>query len=309
MDEFRAVIRSRRLHHPAMRRPKGGQVVADGFGMIICAYWDVIYLGGDSYAIRTCKHVGKDKGHGKYLGATHDGKVTCDAEEVLDMERWTIESTDKCYVSFKSCFGKYLCCDKDFRVTTDREECGLWEQWSILDNGFYLTTPSRMVYIRSCRNELFRKTDGLPALHYGLIEKLRINLYGNASNASRWSVFCIEEDKIALLNNFSQILSTNENGDIMCDRDGDYSLDRTQIWTVEQVEGASNGTIALKSVFGCYLTCDSRFSCFGPVKANSEHCIDDCTHWVFHTDPDRLTKAGAIVKDEILRKNYNDEYR
>ena len=117
---FSAIIRNRRVHHPSMRLRKDGEVVADGY-MDTYQCWDVIHLDAYSYAIR---HYSR----GKYLGATQDGKVTCNAEEVLDLERWKIESTDKGYVSFKSCFGKYLGCDKDYCMAADREECGLWEQ-------------------------------------------------------------------------------------------------------------------------------------------------------------------------------------
>jgi len=106
-----------------MRRREDGQVVADGF-TYNHVYWDVIHLDGDSYAIR--ERIKSRYFKGKYLGATHNGKVTCNAEEVLDLERWNIESTDKGYVSFKSCFGKYLGCDKDYCMATDRDECGLW---------------------------------------------------------------------------------------------------------------------------------------------------------------------------------------
>ena len=119
---YRAVIRNRRVHHPSMRLRKDGQVVADGF-LDTHVFWDVIHLDGDSYAIRNYSleylGPGKIKENGKYVGATHDGKVTCNAEEVLDLERWKIESTDKGYVSFKSCFGKYLGCDKDYCMVTD----------------------------------------------------------------------------------------------------------------------------------------------------------------------------------------------
>uniref|UniRef100_A0A7S0KBY8 Ricin B lectin domain-containing protein n=1 Tax=Leptocylindrus aporus TaxID=1398097 RepID=A0A7S0KBY8_9STRA len=307
---YRAVIRNRRVHHPSMRLRKDGQVVADEF-LHKHDLWDVIHLDGDSYAIRNYSleylGPGKIKENGKYVGATHDGKVTCNAEEVLDLERWKIESTDKGYVSFKSCFGKYLGCDKDYCMVTEREEYGLWEQWAIVDNTSILATPRRKVFILCCRNNFFREDDTLPALSCNKKEVFA-NHCAKSFDLYTWSVFCIEEDKIALQSHFGKFLTSRENGDIGCDGVGDFSTDKTQIWTVEQVEGASDGTVALKSVFGRYLMYDMRFSCFGIVHANGVHCNDDCTHWVFHNDPHCQAKAYAIVKDVILRKNYNMKY-
>jgi len=49
---------------------------------------------------------------------------------------------------------------------------------------------------------------------------------------------------------------------------------------------------------------DIRFSCFGFVKANGEHCNDACAHWVFQAGPTRHTKAEAIGKNEILYKDH-----
>jgi len=301
---FCAVIRNRRVHHPSMRLRNDGRVVADGFANRIIYYWDVIYLDGDSYAI-------KEHYDGKYLGATHDGTVTCNAEEVLDLERWKIENTDKGYVSFKSCFGKYLGCDKDYCMIADREECGLWEQWAIIDNNSRLATPCRGAFIFCCRNNFFREDNRLPALSCINEEEVFANHYGTSNGNDckcRWWVCCIEEDKIALKNDDEQFLTSRENGDIGCDGVGDFSSDKTQIWTVEQVGGASNGTVALRSLFGRYLMFDTRFSCFGFVKANGVHCNDDCTHWVFQNHLYNKTKAEAFVKDKIVSKHYNIKY-
>ena len=298
---FCAVIRNRRVHHPSMRLRNDGQVVADGFVYDFIHCWDVIHLDGDTYAI-------KSHSEGKYLGATHDGKVTCNAEKLLDLERWKIENTDKGYVSFKSCFGKYLGCDKDYCMATDREECGLWEQWAILDNSSILATPRRQLFILCCRNNFFRGDDTLPALCCDKKKEVFANHYGNSSLLYTWLVFCIEEDKIALQSQNGQFLTSRENGDIGCDGVGDFSSHKTQIWTVEQVEGASNGTVALRSLFGRYLMFDTRFSCFGFVKANGVHCNDDCTHWVFQNHLYNKTKAEAFVKDKIVSKHYNIKY-
>jgi len=60
--------------------------------------------------------------------------------------------------------------------------------------------------------------------------------YVNANCKWGWWVFCIEEDKIAIVNYDGQFLTCSNNGDVECGGDGDFSSDKTQIWTVEEVE-------------------------------------------------------------------------
>jgi len=218
-----------------------------------------------------------------------------------DNEQWKIEYTRKGYVSIKSCLNnKYLCADENFRVTANREHYELWEQWAIVDKPHFLTTPIREVYIRSCQQQLFCNNEGLPAL---APSNIKANCYGPADYSEKWHILCIDDNKILLKSDYG-FLSSDENGTKAI-----ISYE-SQPWTVVDVEGVSIPTVALKSKFGCYLSCDNgdHFMCNGSVKADSTGCRDKSAWWVFLTNSDDINGNTALEKDAITMKDHNIEY-
>ena len=176
-------IRSRRPHHPALQSCKEGRVRADQFDIATkdqC--WTLKHLGNKTYLIKNLDYFGDLL----YLMATREGEVNMARKK--NACKWTIESTRKGYFSIKSYYGKYLCCDEGFRVTANREHCELWEQWAIIDEPHLLTTPTRKVFIRSCRQQLCRNNNGLPALDFSSVKATR---YGPATYSNEWRVLCI----------------------------------------------------------------------------------------------------------------------
>jgi len=299
-------IRSRRPHHPALCVTKNNRVVADQFrNARNDECWTLHHHGQESYHITIELHSDRQL----YLKADRDGRVWCEEgtgniNEVNYV--WIIEFTRKGYVSIKSCFNKYLCADEDFHVTADREHCELWEQWAILDEPHLLTTPLRKVYIRNCHQQVFRNNDGLPALSS---LSAKANCYGPATDGGKWRIMCIDDNKV-VLNSPDGYLSSDEDGTVKLIRKPLFSeLDRL-LWTVENVEGNSINTIALKSKFGRYLCRDNggHFMGDGSVKADSTGCRDKRTWWVFLTDSDDVDGNTALEKDAITMRNYNVEY-
>eukprot|EP00815_Leptocylindrus_aporus_P004853 CAMPEP_0116067932 /NCGR_PEP_ID=MMETSP0322-20121206/11362_1 /TAXON_ID=163516 /ORGANISM="Leptocylindrus danicus var. apora, Strain B651" /LENGTH=238 /DNA_ID=CAMNT_0003554951 /DNA_START=374 /DNA_END=1086 /DNA_ORIENTATION=+ len=227
-----------------------------------------------------------------YLQATPDGKVSLQNKSKNCNDEWSIESTRKGYVSIKSCFNKYLCADENFRVTANRECCELWEQWAIVDKPHLLVTPTREVYIRCCQQQLFHNNDdGLPALDSSSFE-VAANCYGPATDSEKWHIVCFDDNKIFLEAN-DGFLYTYENGTVA------ITHYEKQPWTVENVEGTSIPTVALKSIFGGYLCRDNgdHIMCDGSVKADSTDCRDKRSHWVFLTDPSDINGNMALTKD------------
>jgi len=295
-------IRSRRPHHPALRC-YDRVVLADQFeNATNDECWTLENLGNDTYYIIY---------RGDYLQASPNGEVSCppDGEWLRESNRshpndkWKIEYTRNGYVSIKSYFNKYLCADENFRVTANRECCELWEQWAIVDKPHLLVTPTREVYIRCCQQQLFHNNDdGLPALDSSSFE-VAANCYGPATDSEKWHIVCFDDNKIFLEAN-DGFLYTYENGTVA------ITHYEKQPWTVENVEGTSIPTVALKSIFGGYLCRDNgdHIMCDGSVKADSTDCRDKRSHWVFLTDPSDINGNMALTKDAIIMKDYVDEY-
>eukprot|EP00815_Leptocylindrus_aporus_P001713 CAMPEP_0116058636 /NCGR_PEP_ID=MMETSP0322-20121206/5313_1 /TAXON_ID=163516 /ORGANISM="Leptocylindrus danicus var. apora, Strain B651" /LENGTH=302 /DNA_ID=CAMNT_0003542853 /DNA_START=125 /DNA_END=1033 /DNA_ORIENTATION=- len=296
-------IRSRRPHHPALRRyelPRYRPIVlADQFeNATERECWTLEHLGNDTYHI----YCG-----GWYLHADPDGNVCCEKTSYGDP--WKIEYTRKGYVSIKSCFNKYLCADEGFRVTANREHCELWEQWAIVDEPHLLISSTREVYIRSYRQQSFRYDDALPLLSY----LFKATNHGKATLDEKWHMMCIDVNKVALFTHVDKYyapkyLSVDADGTLlknqrMCPNEGD-------IWTIEKVEGAPKSYFALKSAYGRYLRCDlgDHFMCNGSVKADSEDCGDERTWWVFTTDPGDVCGVRGMKMDEIMMTNRNRKF-
>ena len=224
-----------------------------------------------------------------------------------DNEQWKIEYTRKGYVSIKSRYNRYLCADENFRVTANREHCELWEQWAILDEPHLLTTPVREVYIRSCQQQLFCNNEGLPALSHALApSNIKANCYGPADYSEKWHIVCIDDNKILLKSDYG-FLSSGKDVTI---QEAAYNESKGLSWTIENIEGDSKNTVALKSEFGRYLCCDNgdHFMGDGSVKADSTGCRDKCAWWVFLTNSDDVNGNTALEKDAITMKDHNIEY-
>ncbi len=256
----------------------------------------------------TLEHLGNDIYHiihkGWYLKANPDGNVSMWWNRGHNYQ-WKIEYTRKGYVSIKSCFNKYLCADENFRVTADRENCELWEQWAILDKPHHLTTPIREVYIRSCRQEPFRYDDALPLLNH---KSFKATNYDQATYNEMLYMMCIDDSKVALFTRTDHKYKYDRRAYLVVNSDGtlreqlnSYTYRKENIWTIENVEGASKSSFALKSPSGHYLRCDNgdHFMCDGSVKADSEDCGDERTWWVFSTDPSDVCGVEAMRMDEL----------
>jgi len=298
-------IRSRRPHHPALRfatEMNDRFVLADQFeNGTKDECWTLKHLGNDIYHIYCGEW---------YLYASPDGEVCCRIKYWLDSSynyQWKIEYTRKGYVSIKSCFNKYLCADENFRLTADREHCELWEQWMILDKPHLLTTPVREVYIRSCQKQSLLYDDALPALSH---KSFKATNYDQATRNEKWHIVCIDDNKVALFTRTDHKYKHNRRAYLVVNADGTlseklyscpYTYNKENIWTIENVEGASKSSFALKSPSGHYLRCDNgdHFMCDGSVKADSEDCGDERTWWVFSTDPSDVCGVEAMRMDEL----------
>ena len=156
------------------------------------------------------------------------------------------------------------------------------------------------MYIRCCQQQLFRNNDGLPAL--GSLS-VKANCYGTATDGEKWRVMCVNDNNI-LLKSRGGFLNSDEN-----DTKAIISSER-QPWTIENVDGASIPTVAIKSKFGRYLGCenDDHFMCDGSVEAKSDECYDKRTWWVFLTDPSDINGNMALDKDAITMRDNVDEF-
>jgi len=115
---------------------------------------------------------------------------------------------------------------------------------------------------------------------------------------------CIDENKILLKSVNGYYLLSGKYGIQLASNPS-----KMHSWTVEDVEGASIPTVALKSKFGRYLECEyNHFMCDGSVKADSTDCRDKGTSWVFVTDPCDIHGNMALDKDAITMKDHNNEY-
>ena len=308
-------IRSRRPHHPALRVVVdsnsigwSGRVRADQFENATgYECWTLKHLGNDMYHIifSGAYSRGSYQRLYLYLQASPDGDVCCKSYDG-DGCGWKIESTRKGYVSIKSFYGKYLCCDDDFRVTANREHCELWEQWAIVHMHHLLITPTREVYIRSFQHHLFCKNEGLPAFVPSIA---KANCYGPAKNNDVWQVRCIGDNKILLKSDFGR-LSSDEDGTVKLIKHTTFPESKGMCWIIENVEGGSKNTVALKSEYGRYLCRDNgdHFMADDSVKADSSCCRDKSTWWVFLTDSDDVYGNTALEKDAITMKDHNIEY-
>ena len=318
-------IRSRRPHHPALTF-RSGEVRADEFEKGQDKdYWNLNPLGDDVYTISWSKPEYEEDSSDiylrtyKYLSATPDGAVNV-INRVFNnhyhpcCDKWKIESTRKGYVSIKSHYGYYLCADEDFQVTANRKHCELWEQWAILWDPVVLTTPPREVYIRSCRQALFRDDDGFPAFSGAVASH-----YGPATDNQKWKLICIDDDKIALrlASKYYEVnynyLASSEDGDVRFSNfihTHHNQLLSSCIWTIKKVEESSKVAVSLISAYGHYLWCDtaSHFLSYGSVSAVPKSSNDESTDRLFLTDPSDINGDVSLERDDIVMKNYKSKY-
>ena len=175
----------------------------------------------------------------------------------------------------------------------------------ILNEPHLLTTPVREVYIRSCRKQSFIYDDALPALS---CKSFKVTNYVQATCNEKWRVVCIDDNKVAL---FTHVRQDGRRGlSVNKDRILKIIPLNGHIWTIENVEGGSKSSFALKSPYGRYLRCDNGDHVMydGSVRADSEDCGNERTWWVFTTDPSDVCGVNAMGMDDIMMTNRNRKF-
>jgi len=131
---------------------------------------------------------------------------------------------------------------------------------------------------------------------------VKANRYGPATDDEKRLIICIDDNKVRL---------KLRGGFLKSDKNGVKTIisSERQPWTVENIEGASIHTVALKTKFGCYLCCEyNHFMCDGSVKADSTGCSGKGTSWMFVTDPSDINGNMALDKNTIAMKDHVGEY-